>query len=237
MWSEVRVPRADGGSGAARESGAHGADTGADSADQSNPRVAGDLGLHLARASAGRLVDHGAGLAGVGPGGRSASAARPRGGAPRAGGGADRGAQCAAAGGGDRGGARERGASARAAERDRHDQCVGVARRGVGVAGVPESAGDRRAAGVRADALFQRRDRRASKGSVAPAMNGCKRSVLSSPGIGCGGNPAVRSRSGSGHALGKGNGRAGSGLSRWPASFWSRCGGMSPPASCRRVRS
>ena len=65
---------------------------------------------------------------------------------------------------------------------------VGVARRRAGVARVPESAADWRAPGLCADARTTAASRSASKGSVARAMRGCKRSAFSWPGIGCGGN-------------------------------------------------
>ena len=76
-----------------------------------------------------------------------------------------------------------------------------------------------------------------SKGSVAPAITGCKRSAFSWRGIGCAGNRSVPSRSGIGSSSDGGSAPAGLGLWRWRASSSSRCGGMSRPGWSPRARS
>ena len=108
----------------------------------------------------------------------------------RAGGarGADRGTRGAATGGRDGRGAGECVAAIGAAEGRRDDERVGVARRRLGVARVPQSAPDRRAPGLYADALTTAGSRSGSKGSVGRAISACKRSAFSWRGIGCAGN-------------------------------------------------
>ena len=163
-----------GGGGAPGESRADGADAGADAAGQSDARLAGDVGRGAAaRRAAGwwTTVRDWAGAAL--PAAVQARLARAE---ARL---AVLAAQIAALEAQQQAAVRARGADecvapVGAAEGRGDDERVGVARRRAGVARVPESAADRRAAW----ALRRRRttaaSRSASKGSVAPAMRGCK---------------------------------------------------------------
>ena len=174
VWSEVRVPpaAAEAARQVSRERTALTA--GSDAAHQSDARVCGDVGVCVAAPAAPRLVDDGARLGWRGVAGVRASAAGAGGLAAAGARRADRGVGRAAAEGAGRGGADECGPATGAAEGRGRAGRVSVTRGRVGLAGVPESPPDRRAAGIYPDALREWGVEAWSKGSVARAMRGSR---------------------------------------------------------------
>ena len=197
----ARGAGADGGGrgGAPGESRADGADAGADAADQSDARLAGDVGLRAAaRAATGAWWTAVRDWAGAPlPAAVQARLARAEARLAVLED-ADRRARGAAAGGRD-GGARRRVRCASLV------QLKGVATtsasvlldEGLGVARVPQSA--RRSAGSSGFAPTPYRQRGVgarARDQSRGQSRGCRRSVFSWPGIGCAGNRSARSRSG-----------------------------------------
>ena len=226
VWSEVRVPTVAARSGAPGESGADGADAGPDAAGESDARVAGDWGSDTAGAPARRLVDDGARLGGRGAARGGARAARACRSAPagrsrrrlRSSTRSSRSAVTTAA-------PTSACAAAGAAEGRGDDQRVGVARGRARVAGVPESAADRRAARLCADPVRQRglgagaRDQSRGQCAVAGDQHSA-RVELGAVATGQRAHAVV-----SGELWRRANGRDESGLWRWPASWSSPSGG------------